>query len=75
VGQALLWGKSGAGASRTLVASLRSPNRPSLAIRARIRGRWIRLGCEDQEDSVAFPKTLFRSADTAIGSGVEPEAL
>jgi len=75
VEQALPWRKSGAGASKTSLGSLRSPNRPSLAIGVRMKGRWMRLRCEDQEDSVAFPKTLFRSADTATGSGEQPEAL
>ena len=33
------------------------------------------LRCGDSEDVAALPMRRFRSADTAIGSGVQPEAL
>lgn len=45
-----------------------------MAIEVRIKASGIPLTCEDSEDLAKFPKTLFRSADTAIGPGVEPEA-
>ena len=68
-GQASLWGGTGVGASITRVASHRSLDRLTLAIWVRMKGNSMRPRCENPEDSAAHPKTLFRSADTAIASG------
>src|SRR5208337_2264635 len=68
-GQASLRGGTGVGTSTTRVVSARSLDRLILVILMGMKGSSLGPRCENPEDSAAHPKTRFRSADTAIGSG------
>ena len=74
LGQAVLCRESRVDACKTSLASHRSLKLTYLAIGVRKKCSWGCLRCENQEDLAAFPKKHFRSADTSIGSGQQPEA-